>query len=70
MEANLARKSSQSAVPRSNTFPTTTPSVSSIKATVTPSSTDTIEATTITAARTAASWTGSMALPPALDDVR
>src|SRR6266498_5664511 len=60
IEANFAMKSSQSAVWRWNTLPTTTPSVSSIRATVMPSSTESIDATSTTAARTAASWTGLM----------
>src|SRR6266508_1582660 len=52
-------KSSHSCVPRWKTLPTTTPKVSSSRATVIPSSTDAMLATRTTAASTAASWTGS-----------
>jgi hypothetical protein len=51
-------KSSHSCDSRSKTFPATTPSVSSISATVTPSSTEAMLATSTTAARTAASSIG------------
>jgi hypothetical protein len=58
IDPNLAMKSSQSWVWRYKTFPAATPSVSSSSATVMPSSTETMVATSTTAARTAASWTG------------
>ena len=59
IDPNDAMKSNQLADSIENRFPATTPSVSSTSATVTPSSTETMLASSTTVANAAASCTGS-----------
>jgi hypothetical protein len=59
IDANEASRSSHCWLSMSKALPTAIPSVSSTRATVTPSSTETMLASRMVAARMAASWTGS-----------